>query len=160
MLAQLRRWGVPPDDAEDCLHDVLLRVHSLASRFDPSRPVRPWVTGIARRVALERKRARRGVPLDDATEPRVHTDPSHAADVSRALLRLRRVSQELDAERRRVWLAHDLEDVPAPELARALRVPVNTVYSRLRLARRDVRAALERVDAEARHAGRRRVLAS
>jgi RNA polymerase sigma-70 factor (ECF subfamily) len=37
-----------------------------------------------------------------------------------------------------------LEDLSAPDVAQILQVKLNTVYSRLRLARADFRAALER----------------
>ena len=160
LLALVRRWGVSAQDQEDCLHDIVLRVEQLASRYDPSRPLRPWVTGVARRVVLERRRARGHLALEAAPEPRSQANPERALQVGRALHRLRRVTGELTPERRAVWLAHDLQDVPAPVLARALSLPVNTVYSRLRLARVDVRSALRRADAEAQHHARSRALAS
>jgi RNA polymerase sigma-70 factor (ECF subfamily) len=49
-------------------------------------------------------------------------------------------------ERRAVLVLHDIDGQPAPEVGRALDIPVNTVYSRLRLARQEFKAEVERVE--------------
>jgi RNA polymerase sigma-70 factor (ECF subfamily) len=56
-----------------------------------------------------------------------------------------RVLDKLDLDRRAVLVMHDLEGQTVPEIAAALGVPVATAYSRLRLAREDVAAALKRL---------------
>ena len=48
----------------------------------------------------------------------------------------------LDFDRRVVLVMHDLDEVPIPEIASTLDIPLNTAYSRLRLARADVLAAV------------------
>jgi RNA polymerase sigma-70 factor (ECF subfamily) len=50
--------------------------------------------------------------------------------------------QVLPLEQRAVMVMHDLDGCTAPEVAEALEVPLNTVYSRLRLARDKFVAAL------------------
>jgi RNA polymerase sigma-70 factor, ECF subfamily len=64
---------------------------------------------------------------------------------------LRRVVIEalsaLDDDRRAVFVMHELDELPAPEIADALGIPVNTVYSRLRVARERFAQALERLKA-------------
>ena len=45
-------------------------------------------------------------------------------------------------ERRAVLIMHDLDGFTAPEMARELDVPLNTVYSRIRLARRELREVM------------------
>lgn len=42
----------------------------------------------------------------------------------------------------------EVEEMTAPEIAEVLGVPLNTVYSRIRLARRDFEAALKRIRAQ------------
>ena len=64
-----------------------------------------------------------------------------------------RVLDELDLDRRAVLVMHDLEGHPVPEIATALTIPVPTAYSRLRLAREDLAAAIKRH--RAREEGRR-----
>jgi RNA polymerase sigma-70 factor (ECF subfamily) len=49
----------------------------------------------------------------------------------------------LDLERRAVVVMHDWDDEPMPEVARALAIPLNTAYSRLRLGRADLAAAVK-----------------
>jgi len=53
--------------------------------------------------------------------------------------------EELPPERRAVVVLHELEGQTAPEIAAALDVPLNTVYSRLRLGRADLNAAARRL---------------
>ena len=54
-----------------------------------------------------------------------------------------RALEALDFDRRTVIVMHDLEGFDAPEIAAQLGALLNTVYSRLRLARADFRAAVE-----------------
>ena len=53
--------------------------------------------------------------------------------------------ETLDLERRAVIVMHDWDGEPMPEVARALGIPLNTAYSRLRLARQDLGVAVKRV---------------
>ena len=46
----LKRLGAPSADLEDLAHDVFLAAHHARARFDPARPARPWLMGIAFRV--------------------------------------------------------------------------------------------------------------
>jgi len=56
-----------------------------------------------------------------------------------------RALEELDLDRRAVFVMHDIDGHVMPDIAAALGVPLNTAYSRLRLARADFAAAVERV---------------
>ena len=55
---------------------------------------------------------------------------------------LDRILGTLDEDKRAVFVLAEIEQMSAPEIAEALGVNVNTVYSRLRAARREVEAAL------------------
>src|SRR5262245_47602718 len=48
----LRRLGVQERDLEDLTHEVFLTVHRRLGDYDATRPVRPWLFGIALRTAL------------------------------------------------------------------------------------------------------------
>jgi RNA polymerase sigma-70 factor (ECF subfamily) len=50
----------------------------------------------------------------------------------------------LDQDKREVFVAIEIEEHSGPEVAEALGVSVNTVYSRLRLAREEFTTALRR----------------
>jgi RNA polymerase sigma-70 factor (ECF subfamily) len=54
---------------------------------------------------------------------------------------------ELCDETRTVFLLAELEELPAPEIARELAIPLGTVGSRLRRARADLRQAVKRLNA-------------
>jgi RNA polymerase sigma-70 factor (ECF subfamily) len=55
-----------------------------------------------------------------------------------------RLLEELDDAKRAVFVLAELEQMTAPEIALALGTPLNTVYSRLRLARQEFAAAAAR----------------
>jgi RNA polymerase sigma-70 factor (ECF subfamily) len=48
-----------------------------------------------------------------------------------------------------VLVLHDIDGVTAVEIAKSMKLPLNTVYSRLRLAREDFRVAVRRMEAAA-----------
>ena len=50
----------------------------------------------------------------------------------------------IDVGRRAVLVLHEIEEMTAPEIAESLSLPINTVYSRLRLARQEFAAAAAR----------------
>ena len=136
----LRRMGVPEANLDDATQDVFLVLHRRLADL-PADGARGWIFGIARRVAADHRRLgkRRGtVALDPAREPThvgsTDIERSEAARLVHAAL------AELSAEQREVLVLIDLEQLPAPEASAALGVGLNTVYSRLRLAR----AAFER----------------
>jgi RNA polymerase sigma-70 factor (ECF subfamily) len=51
---------------------------------------------------------------------------------------------ELDLDKRAVFVMHELEGLSMPEIARVVDAPINTLYSRLRLAREAFVAAVRR----------------
>ncbi len=141
----LRRLGVPEADVEDAVHDVFVVAHRRYGAYDPSRPLRPWLLGIAFRVAAQwRRRHRLEVTVADPELERA--DDARAPDelVARQEVRsrLQAALSQLDIHQRAVVVMHDLNGVPVPEIASALDVPLNTVYSRLRLGRAKITAAL------------------
>ena len=47
----LRRLGVRERDVDDVTHDAFIVVYRTLDQYDPSRPLRPWLFGIASRHA-------------------------------------------------------------------------------------------------------------
>jgi len=143
----LRRLGAPPQDLEDLAHDLFVVVHRHLSDYDPDRPVRPWLFGIAVRVVADFRRSPRGgrevlgetaEPVDSAPTPHERMESTEARSV------LMKALDGLDLDRRAVFVMHELDEIPVPEIASTLDIPLNTAYSRLRLARTDVAAAIQR----------------
>jgi RNA polymerase sigma-70 factor (ECF subfamily) len=133
----LRRFGASTVDAEDLVQDVFLTMWRRRSTYDPSRPLRAWIAGISFRVFSEhRRRNRREVPgglidLEDecpAPDDRVATAQARAL-VLAALARM-------PEKQRTVLVMHDLDGSSMRDIAEALSVPLFTLYSRLKSARR------------------------
>jgi RNA polymerase sigma-70 factor (ECF subfamily) len=146
--ATLRRLGVRDADREDLVHEVFLKVHARLGDYDGTRPLRPWLFGFAYRVAADHRRlARHRVEvLGDAGEVAADNEAAEeriAATEERDLLIA--ALGTLDLERRAMIVMHDLDEVPVPEIARHLGIPVNTAYSRLRLAREQISSASARL---------------
>jgi RNA polymerase sigma-70 factor (ECF subfamily) len=152
----LRRLGVRERDLPDIAHDFFIVVFRHLTDYDSARPLRPWLFGIAFRIVSDYRRSARFVreTLGDAPDV-VDRAPPVDEQVAERQARdaVMRVLEELELERRAVLVMHDLEGQPVPEIAAALTIPVATAYSRLRLAREDIAAAIKRL--RAREEGRR-----
>jgi RNA polymerase sigma-70 factor (ECF subfamily) len=134
----LGRLGVDPSELADGVHEVFVIVHRRWDDIDFARPIRPWLFGIARRVAAAMRRKRRELPSTEiglATPPSPHSERDF----------LWRVLGELDDDRREVLVLHDIEGYTGAEIAAMLSIPANTVHSRLRLAREDMRAIVRKL---------------
>jgi RNA polymerase sigma-70 factor (ECF subfamily) len=152
----LRRLGVRERDLADLAHDLFIVVFRHLSDYDPSRPVRPWLFGIAFRVVLDYRRSARFTreALADAPEVADRAPPADEQLAERqAQQAVMRALDALDLDRRAVLVMHDIDGHPVPEIAAALAIPVATAYSRLRLAREDLAAVIKRLRAreEGRH---------
>jgi RNA polymerase sigma-70 factor, ECF subfamily len=67
----LARAGLPVNDAEDVVQEILLAIHLKRETWDASLPLGPWVRAIARNKLIDamRRRGRRNfVPIDDFAE--------------------------------------------------------------------------------------------
>jgi RNA polymerase sigma-70 factor (ECF subfamily) len=138
LCCSLRRLGIGPADIEDIAHEVFLVLHRRWQDYDPNRPLRPWLFGIAFRVAsAHRKRSRREVPqpwleLEDLAPP-----PDQVAVARQARELAVAALERIPIARRAVLVMHDLDDISMNEIAATLSIPVFTAYSRLRKARKE-----------------------
>jgi RNA polymerase sigma-70 factor (ECF subfamily) len=144
----LRRLGVRERDLEDLTHDVFVIVHKHLEDYDPERHLRPWLFGIAVRVALGyRRRAAHHLELvKDTIEA---ADPAPLADeqldAQRARSVVLRALDDVPLERRSVFILHDIDGIAMPEIAQVMSVPLNTGYSRLRHARAEFNTPVQRI---------------
>jgi RNA polymerase sigma-70 factor (ECF subfamily) len=149
------RLGVRQQAAEDVVQEVFLVVHRRLPEFEGRSSLKTWLVGIIRFALLERRRSMQHNPLDHAPAPEASTDfdaiedvrlegPHERAAHAQALRLLYRLLDGLDEDKREVFVLVELEQMPVVEAAAALSINVNTVYSRLRLAREKFDAALAR----------------
>ena len=124
-------------DAEDVAQEVFLRVFRSLRRWDRTRPLRPWVLGIAVnrcRTWLSR-RARRPELVDylqDTVPSRLEADATElAAEIQAAL-------GDLRTEYQAVFVLFHEQGRPYEEIAQALGRPVGTIKTWLHRARTEV----------------------
>lgn len=147
----LRRLGIPDRDADDAAQDVFVVVHRHLADYDPSRPLRPWLFGICYRVAIAHRRRARTTreKLDEVSDV---PDSTRGADEQLAKEQdkdlVRRALDALDIDRRAIIVMHEYEGYAVPQIAETLGIPLNTAYSRLRLAREQFVAAVRRLQAQ------------
>ncbi|MET0284765.1 MAG: sigma-70 family RNA polymerase sigma factor [Polyangiales bacterium] len=143
-----RRLGVPEASLDDVVQDVFVTVYRRLPDFEGRSQVKTWVFGILRNTVNDLRRSQRRKPTEALTaEPIDHSanGPQEAFAREQGARLLHAVLTELEDDLRDVFVLSELEQMSAPEVATALSVNVNTVYSRLRAARRDFDAALKRL---------------
>lgn len=143
--AAARRLGVHPAAIDDAVQDVFLTAYRRWGDIHHDVSPRAWLYGVTRRVAFRYRRshartARRKAAVAHDGEGRSdapHRQHDEAHDVDAVLA-------VLEPKRREVFVMSELLEMTAPEIASQLEIPVNTVYSRLRLARRELEPRLRR----------------
>ena len=143
----LRRWGVSDVAADDALQDVFLVASRKLGEFEGRSTHRTWLFGIALRVARGVRRSRAHETIGDEEPEGDHVPPDERVDAMRAARLLDRLLAELDDAQREVFVMADMHDMSAPEIAEITGANLNTVYSRLRLARESIAAAAARANA-------------
>lgn len=150
----LRRLGVREAQLSDATQDVFLVVHRRLPDFtppersaEPHAALRSWLYSIVVRVARQYRRGLRRKPtegMEDVAElaDASGTEPERAAQQSEALRQLLGLLAQLDDDKREAFVLAELEGLSAPEISEILGVNVNTIYARIRAARRALTALL------------------
>ena len=147
----LIRMGVPRRDLRDKVHDVFEALYRCRDKFDPSRPIRPWITGIAFRVASNLRRSacfRREVYREEVEVPSGDLDPEAMVRQMERRSLLMRGLDRLDQDFRAVIVLHDLEGYTIPVIAEMLEVNTSTMYSRLRQGRQLLAKSISQIRAQ------------
>lgn len=148
-----RRLGVPEAQVDDAVQETFLIVHRRLPDFEARSSLRTWVMGILVRVASDHRRTlRRKSPHAQATGGLVDVDavaddavrPDEQMEHAEGMRLLHRLLDSLDDDKRTVLVLAELEQMTAPEIGDALGVNINTIYARLRAARRDFDQAVAR----------------
>lgn len=141
-----RRLGVPPASLDDVVQDVFVTVYRRLGEFEGRSQLKTWIFGVLRHTVRDLRRSMRRKPteaLED--EPYdARPGPHEAAVREQSTQLLHHLLGTLDDDHREIFVLAELEQMSAPEIAAAIEVNVNTVYSRLRAARQEFEAALKR----------------
>ena len=131
-----------PERAEDLTQEAFLAVIRAASRYEPRASVRTYLYGIALKLlaAERRKFLTSSTSGQSATEPRTAGTPECVLWV--------RAMEMLDAPEREILMLREYEQLSYSEIAELLRIPVNTVRSRLFRSRLALKSYLK---SEAKH---------
>jgi len=125
-----RRRLDDPARAEDLAQETFVAVLRAAARYEPRALFRTYLYAIASRLlAVERRKS--------TARPGENGDGSEltAPGGSEASLFLRRAVEQLEPDFREVLMLREYEELSYEEISQLLRVPVNTVRSRLFRAR-------------------------
>jgi RNA polymerase sigma-70 factor, ECF subfamily len=150
MWHSLRRLGVGSSDLDDIVDEVFLRVHAKLDSYDPERPIRPWLFAFAVRAAADYRRLSRHSVFVDSDQESVDPalTPEEAAIRSDAGRLVQRGLDALSLPTRAVLVMYEIDGRDMKEIADALEIPVNTAYSRLRLARATFEAKVRELQGE------------
>ncbi len=141
----LRHLGVREADLEDQCHEVFLIVGRKWKEFQGRSTVRTWVYGICIRTASDyRRRAyvRREQPTEEVPDAELPAGQDTNLERSRLRKKLLALLDELDPLKREVFVLYEIEELPMKEVAIAVGCPLQTAYSRLHAARKQLAEAL------------------
>jgi RNA polymerase sigma-70 factor, ECF subfamily len=155
-----RRLGVEESSADDVTQDVFMIVHRRIAHYDGRASMRAWIFGILIRVVRDhrrsfRRKGARNVPFELATghDANVAPVPTPVEEAERAerARQLERLLRELDDEKRTLLILSELEEWTLREIAELYGSNTNTIYSRLRAAKRALEQAYLRLQAGKEH---------
>ena len=143
--------GVPPPHLDDVVHDVFIIAHRRLPDFDQARgSLRSWLFGITKRVVLHHRRdaARHRRRLRVVPEPPRVPCPDEEVARRQVIDRIEAFLESLPPKQRLVFALADVEGMAGVEVARSLGVNINTVYARLRAARRAFNLYLDQLEVD------------
>lgn len=136
------RLGTSTAAIDDVVQEIFVVIHEkLATLRQPS-SLRSWIYGIVRRTVSDHRRLQ-DTRMRSAGALAVHVELERGTPQTPLELKLRSdqvkllfsLLEEIPWPKREVFMLAELEEWTVPEIADALDVPLNTVYSRLRAAR-------------------------
>lgn len=147
----VRRLGVGESAIDDVFQEIFLVVHRRLCDFEGRSSLRTWLFAIALHVVRRHRRTLQRKTRHIEPEAEIEaipesgrTGPLEQAAKAEAVRVLHELLDELDDEKREVFVMVELEQLPAADISVALGVNVNTVHSRLRAARLAFDQALAR----------------
>jgi RNA polymerase sigma-70 factor (ECF subfamily) len=127
-----------PERAEDLTQETFLAVIRASYRYEPRALVRTYLYGIALKLlAAERRKF-----LTSRTSGQSAAEPK-TEGTSDCVLWVRQALEKLDAPDREILMLREYEELSYSDIAELLRIPVNTVRSRLFRSRLALKSYLE-----------------
>ncbi len=148
-----KRLGTPEANLDDVVQEIFMIAHRRQDEFEGRSSVRTWLYGIVFNVVRAHRRQLRAkhphtLDGEGPADPDLLEDgadgPDERAAKHEAACFLDEFVSSLDDDRRDVFVLAELEQLKASEIATVLGAPVNTIYSRVRLARAQFSKAVAR----------------
>ena len=125
-------------EAEDAAQETLIRAYRSLNRFDPERPLKPWLLSIAANTAKNRRRAAwrylKAIKRLFRQESGVAADPRSTSNQALDSLNLWQAVQTLPENDQQIIYLRYFMELSVAETAAALEVAPGTVKSRLHRA--------------------------
>jgi RNA polymerase sigma-70 factor (ECF subfamily) len=140
--------GVSAADADDLVQSTFLQVTRAAPSYDGRESSKAWLLGIATLMVRRHRRSllRRLAHLTSLQRGRHSVSPrtpEQHLETDEAARRFRRAFERLSPKKREVIALVVLQGIAGQRAAESLGIPLNTLWTRLHHARRELRAALE-----------------
>jgi len=146
LFETLQRLGAGPREVEDLAQEVFLVLHRNWPTLDLTRPLRPYLFGVAFRVVCAHRRRRaREIPHPSVDAPDVGINPEGVLQSKQSVELLTAALERVPLPRRAVVVMHDLDGVPIADVARRLSISRFGAYARLRKARKELASAVRRL---------------
>ena len=142
-------------DVEDCTHEALSRALEGQARLRPGEPLRPWLVGIARHVAIDalrrKKRTKRRTIAehDDGSETPLldrvadpTPGPEERASTAQRAARIEGALAKLPEEQRQALVLFHVDGLKYQAIAARLEVPMGTVATWIARGRKAIAEAL------------------
>jgi RNA polymerase sigma-70 factor (ECF subfamily) len=150
----VRRLGVVESAVDDAVQEIFVVVHRRLPEYEERGSLKSWLYGIVLRVVRVHRRTLRRKPAQlggsgiesdvDTVSDHEARGPHERAAKNEAVRVLHEILDELDDEKREVFVLAELEQLTVPEIAELVDANLNTVYSRLRAARREFEQGVAR----------------
>ena len=134
---------------DDLVQATFLEVQRSAAKFRGGSAVKTWVLGVAANVARRqlrgerRRRVRQAVFLVEQANTET-MPPDALVERQRLMAKIAEALRELPHKQQVVFVLCDMEQLPNIEVARALGIPLGTLWRRLHQARKSMRAVMEK----------------
>jgi RNA polymerase sigma-70 factor (ECF subfamily) len=151
-----RRLGVPEASADDVTQDVFMIVQRRMASYDGRASMQAWIFGILMRVVSThrrsiRRRSAHDVPLEQSLNRELGEahEPSPIDQLERTerAQLIDRLLSELSEEQRSLLILCELEEWTLREIAELYGSNINTIYSRIRAAKRAFERAYSQAQA-------------
>lgn len=154
VVANVLGLGASHPDVEDCTHEALSRALEGQSRLRPGEPLRPWVVGIARHVAIDtlrakkRSRQRTIAGSDEGETPLLDRvvdptpGPEERASTAQRAARIEAALSKLPEDHRRALVLFHVDGLKYQAIAAQLGVPMGTVATWIARGRKSIADSL------------------